>query len=112
MKDRRTARRYDLSLPVIVGPPTGNETASRTGNTRDISAQGVYFTINRDLDTDGILNFKMTLPSEATDGSEVFIKATGRIIRVDKRSGIDDEKVGVAAVFEMQEIVRRKTEIA
>ena len=112
MKDRRTARRYDLSLPVIVGPPAGSRTASQTGKTRDISARGVYFTINSDLDTNSILNFKMPLPSEATDGSEVFIKATGRVIRVDKRSGIDNEKVGVAAVFEMHEIVRSKTDVA
>ena len=108
MKDRRTARRYDLSLPVTVGPPTGSGTASRTGKTRDISARGVYFTINNDLDTDGVLNLKMTLPSEATDGSEVFIRATGKVIRVDKRSGFGDQNVGVAAVFEMHEIVRSK----
>jgi hypothetical protein len=108
MKDRRTARRYDLSLPVIVGPPTGGDTASRTGKTRDISARGVYFTTNNALDTDGVLNLKMTLPSEATDGSEVFIRATGKVIRVDKRSGFGDQNVGVAAVFEMHEIVRSK----
>jgi len=108
MKDRRTARRYDLSLPVILGPPNGSATAPRTGKTRDISARGVYFTINNDLGADGVLNLMMMLPSEATGGSEVFIRATGKVIRVDQRSGFGDQNVGVAAVFEMHEIVRGK----
>ena len=112
MKDRRTARRYELSLPVIVGPPAGNGTALRAGKTRDISAQGVYFTIDNDLNTDGVLHLKMTLPAEVTGGSEVFIKATGKVTRVDQRSGFGDHNVGVAAVFEMHEIVRGKIGIA
>ena len=105
MKDRRNARRYDLSFPVMVG--IAKEAASRTGKTRDISTHGVYFTINSDLSTGAELNLKMTLPAEVTTGdTEVFIRATGKVVRVDNLSGHSDQKVGVAAVFDMHEIVR------
>src|ERR1700686_780870 len=36
VKDRRTTRRYDLSLPVLVRTSIDSEAASRTGKTQDI----------------------------------------------------------------------------
>jgi hypothetical protein len=60
------------------------------------------------LEVDGVLNLEMTLPSETTDGSEVFIRATGKVIRVDQRSGFGEQNVGIAAAFEMHEIIRGK----
>jgi hypothetical protein len=78
MKDRRTARRYDLLLPVIVGAE---------------------------------LDLTMILPAEVTGSTEVFIRATGKVVRVDKRFGIGNQKVDVAAVFETHEIVRNKASI-
>jgi hypothetical protein len=109
MKDRRTARRYELSFAVTID----EEDSSRSGKTRDISTRGVYFTIDNDLTAGIDLDLTMALPSEgSTGGSEVFIKATGRVIRVDKRPGNVDGKIGVAAVFELPEIVRNETAIA
>jgi hypothetical protein len=112
MNDRRTTRRYELSLPVIVRAPIDKEAASRTGKTRDISTRGVYFTIDNNLCAGAELDLTMILPAEVTGGTEVFIKATGKVIRVDKRSGNGDQKVDVAAVFEMYEIVRNKAAIS
>jgi hypothetical protein len=111
MKDRRTARRYDLSLPVIVRVPIEKQTASWTGKTRDISNQGVFFTIDNDLNAGAELDLKMTLPVEVTGGTEVFIRATGKVVRVDQRFG-DGDQVGVAAVIQMHEIVRNEAAIA
>ena len=96
MQDRRIARRYDLSLPVIVRAPIDKEAASWTGKTRDISRRGVYFTIDNDLNAGAELDLKMTLPVEATGGTEVFIRATGKVVRVDKRSEDGNQKVNVA----------------
>ena len=107
MKDRRTTRRYELSLPVLVRAPIDKEAASRTGMTRDISTRGVYFTIENDFNTGAELNLKITLPAEAnTGGPEVFIKATGKVTRVDKCSGNGDRKVSVAVMFKTHEMVR------
>jgi hypothetical protein len=107
MKDRRTARRYDLFLPVIVRGSIDTESASRTGRTRDISTRGVYLTIDNNLNTGAELNLTITLPAEVTSGGpKVFLKATGKVTRVDKCSGNGDRKVSVAVKFKMHEMVR------
>jgi len=112
MNDRRTARRYDLSLPLIVRAPIYKEAAPRAGKTRDISSRSVYFTIENNLSAGAELDLTMILPAEVTGGIEVFIKATGKVVRVDKRPGNGDQKVDAAVVFEMYEIVRSEAAIA
>jgi c-di-GMP-binding flagellar brake protein YcgR len=107
MTERRTARRYDLSLPVIIRVPVEKET-SRNGKTRDISTRGVYFTIDRDLSAGAELDITLTLPSEVTRGSEVFIRAMGKVVRVEKKPENGTSRVGVAAVIERYEIIRNE----
>jgi c-di-GMP-binding flagellar brake protein YcgR len=106
MTERRTARRYDLSLPVIIRVPVERESSSRNGKTRDISTRGVYFTIDRDLGAGAELDITLTLPSEITRGSEVFIRAMGKVVRVEKKPENGSTRVGVAAVIERYEIIR------
>jgi PilZ domain len=112
MKERRTARRYDFSLPVSVRVYVENEAVSRIGKTRDISVQGVYFTIGSELNAGAELDLTITLPAEVTGATEVFIRATGEVVRVEKRSGNGGQSVGVAAMFELQEIVPNEADIA
>ena len=106
MTERRTARRYDLSLPVLVRVPVDKETSSRKGKTRDISTRGLYFTVEEDLNAGAELDITLTLPAEVTRGSEVFIRAMGKVVRVDKKPENGASRVGVAAVIERYEIVR------
>jgi c-di-GMP-binding flagellar brake protein YcgR len=108
MNERRMARRYDLSLPVIIRMPVDKDTSSRSGKTRDISTRGVYFTIDQDLDTGAELDITLTLPSEVTRGSEVFIRAMGKVVRIDKKAENGSSRVGVAAVIERYEIIRNE----
>jgi hypothetical protein len=108
MKERRATQRYDLSLPVTVRPLSPKESTCRTGKTRDISTGGLYFIINSSPDAGAELDLKLTLPSEVTGGAEVFIVATGKVVRVDKRTGVEGQPVGVAAVFRMREMVRNE----
>jgi hypothetical protein len=106
MTERRTARRYDLSLPVIIRVPVEKEISSRSGKTRDISTRGVYFTIDQDLGAGAELDITLTLPAEVTRGSEVFIRAMGKVVRIDKKPENGSARVGVAAVIERYEIIR------
>lgn len=108
MTERRTARRYDLSLPVIIRIPVEDESLSRRGKTRDISTRGVYFTLDQDLGAGAELDITLTLPSEVTRGSEVFIRAMGKVVRVDKKPENGSSRVGVAAVIERYEIIRNE----
>jgi hypothetical protein len=112
MKEHRTAPRYDLSLPISVRVPLEKGAISRTGRTRDISTRGVYFTIDKDLSAGAELDLTITLPAEVTGGTEVLIRATGKVVRVDKRRGNGEQTVGVAAEFEPHEIVRNEAAIA
>lgn len=106
MTERRTARRYDLSLPVTVRLPINREPGSHNGQTRDISTRGVYFTMQKDLAPGTEVDFTLTLPAEITRGTEVFVRAHGRVVRVDKRHDDQLPDVGVAAVIERYDIIR------
>ena len=106
MTERRMARRYDLSLPVTIRMPINREPGSHSGQTRDISTRGVYFTVPKDLVPGTELDFTLTLPAEITRGSEVFVRAHGKVLRVDKREDAGPETVGIAAVIERYDIIR------
>lgn len=109
MTERRLARRYDLALPVIVHLPVNKETP-HNGQTRDISTRGVYFTLQKDLAPGTELDFTLTLPAEITQGTEVFVRAHGRVVRVDHEAEPErpetEANVGVAAVIERYDIIR------
>jgi PilZ domain-containing protein len=107
MKDRRSARRYDLSLPVIIHAPILKGAVSRIGQTRDISTRGVYFTIENNLSVGAKLDITVPFPTELTRGNKVSIRALGEALRLEKRSENGDQMVGVAAVFEMCQIVKK-----
>ena len=108
MTERRMARRYDLSLPVIIRIPVEKEISSRNGKTRDISTRGVYFMIDQDLSAGTEIDITLTLPSEVTRGSEVFVRAMGKVVRVEKKPENSSSRVGVAAVIERYEIIRNE----
>jgi hypothetical protein len=109
MTERRMARRYDLSLPVSVRSVINREPGSHSGQTRDISTRGVYFTMHKDLAPGTEVDFTLTLPAEITRGTEVFVRAHGRVVRVDKSQEQNDHGVGVAAVIERYDIIRGET---
>ncbi|MGA8366885.1 MAG: PilZ domain-containing protein [Candidatus Acidiferrales bacterium] len=106
MTERRLARRYDLSLPMSVRLPINREPGSHSGQTRDISTRGVYFMMEKDLPTGTEVDFTLTLPMEITRGTEVFVRAHGRVVRVDKRQDDGHETIGIAAVIERYDIIR------
>lgn len=105
MAERRTARRYDLALPVIVRVPTGRA-GSRKAKTRDISTRGLYFVIDQDLEAGSELDITLTLPAEITQGGDVFVRASGRIVRVENKKEEGSSRMGVAAVIERYDILR------
>ena len=106
MSERRVAHRYDLSLPVVLrtGPARDD---LKQGETRDISTRGIYFLIDQDLSAGSEIDLTLTLPSELTHGSQVLIRATGKVVRVDPpRAGAGDSLMGVAAIMERYDITR------
>ena len=106
MTERRTTRRYDLSLPVIIRIPAERKVDSQEGKTRDISTRGLYFVIEQDLEAGSELDITLTLPAEITHGTEVFVRALGRVVRVERRMEDGTARLGVAAVIERYDIIR------
>ncbi len=106
MAERRTTRRYDLSLPVIVRVPTERATDTQKGKTRDISPRGLYFIVAQDLQAGSEIDITLTLPAEITHGTEVFVRAVGKVVRVERRTEEDSIRMGVAAVIERYDIIR------
>jgi hypothetical protein len=106
MTERRTARRYDLSLPILIRVPATQVTDLPNGKTRDISTRGLYFVIDQDMQAGSELDITLTLPGEITRGSAVLVRATGKVVRVERRREEESERLGVAAVIERYDIVR------
>jgi len=108
MNERRNARRYDLALPIMIRIPS-EATDLQSGQTRDISTRGLYFLIEQDLAAGSELDITLTLPAEITRGSEVFVRAAGKVVRVESRTEAGSARLGVAAVIERYDIVRGET---
>ena len=106
MTERRTARRYDLTLPVIIRVPAEQVADTQKGKTRDISTRGLYFVLDENLEPGSELDITLTLPAEITQGSEVFVRALGKVVRVEKRYEDGSGRMGVAAVIERYDIIR------
>jgi c-di-GMP-binding flagellar brake protein YcgR len=106
MTERRTARRYDLTLPVVIRIPTERKAETQRGKTRDISTRGLYFVIDQDLQAGSELDITLTLPAEVTKGSEVLVRAIGKVIRVEQRLEDGNTRMGVAARIERYDIIR------
>lgn len=79
---------------------------SQRGKTRDISTRGLYFVMDQDLQAGSELDITLTLPAEITQGAEVFVRASGKVVRVESRIEDGDTRMGVAAVIERYDIVR------
>jgi hypothetical protein len=100
--ERRSATRYHLSLPVTIFVPEHAEPIK--GVSQNISIRGVYFTTDHEFPEDSALDLSFTLPVEITEGTEVFVRAQGRAVRVEKEAYLG--RIGVAMIIEKYEFVR------
>jgi len=106
MTERRTARRYDLTLPISIRFAAEKIIGRQDGRTRDISTRGLYFVIDKDVDAGSELDITLTLPAEITHGADVFVRAQGKVVRVERRVEEGEPRLGVAAVIERYDIIR------
>lgn len=106
MTERRTTRRYDLTLPIIIRGHAERAADSQQGKTRDISTRGLYFVVDQNMESGSPLDITLTLPSEITRGSDVFVRASGKVVRVENRMEDGSARMGVAAVIERYDIIR------
>jgi hypothetical protein len=105
-RERRAARRYDLSLPIVVRVVPHKRSELCHGRIRDISTHGIYFISNEQFTPGAELEFTVALPVGITQGTEVWIRAHSRVLRAEERREDDTAHTGVAAVIEGIESIR------
>ncbi len=106
MNDRRTARRYDLAVPVKFEQQESAPRVEPLGCTREISRSGLYFTTDAAPEPGSMVSLTLTLPGTLTGGEEVLVEVVARIVRVEPAEATTDGRIGVAARIERYEIVR------
>ena len=99
--DRRTARRYLMSLPMRVLAPAA-QTKGLSANTRDVSYRGLYFLSENKFEVGSQIDFALTLPQKVSANGEVDIRCRGKVLRVDIGS---NGHMGVAAKIEHYEFL-------
>jgi len=101
VSERRTSRRFTMTLPLSVKTEGDKGAAEKRGETRDVSFRGLYFMIDSTMEPGAPIEFVLTLPKEITMAGDVHIRCFGQVIRVDDQNG----RRGVAARIERYEFL-------
>jgi len=108
-EERRAARRFAMALPVKVRFSEGDAVSEKSGETRDVSYRGLYFTIDADPKADSPIEFVLTLPQQITMAGDVHIRCYGRVLRTEvcdnQDHGDRPSLRGVAARIERHEFL-------
>lgn len=99
--DRRTARRFSMTLPLKVRFAAKEGVAEKNGETRDVSFRGLYFLIEASVQSGSPIEFVLTLPQQITLAGDVHIRCYARVLRVEPHNG----RQGVAARIDRYEFL-------
>ena len=105
MMERRTARRFEMRLPLVVRAEVGGPPAEAITETIDVSSRGLYFAIDKDLAPGSLVEVVLTLPKEITMTGPVQVRCQGRVVRVEAKEN-SHRRVGVAAMIDRYEFLR------
>jgi PilZ domain len=99
--DRRNARRFNMTLPVLVRFTHNGTVEEKVAHTRDVSFRGLYFLMDAPPEQGSSVEIVLTLPQQITLAGEVRIRCAARILRVEEREHIR----GVAACIDRYEFM-------
>ena len=100
--EQRTSRRFALKLPVSIRCDDG-VLREVPAETRDLSAQGVFFYTGSALSQGSKVEFTLTLPPEITLTESIRVRCRGRVVRIDSNS--NRPQSGIAAIIEQYDFV-------
>ena len=98
--DKRSTRRFALRLPVSV---RSGEDEPHEAQTRDVSARGICFYVESEIQAGSAIDFTLTLPPEITLTESIRVRCKGRVVRVE--GGSPASKMAVAAVIDEYEFL-------
>lgn len=99
--ERREARRFNLSLPLLVHFPGEQGVSESKATTRNVSFRGLYFVASAVQSADSAVEFILTLPDELTGAGDLRIRGLGRVVRTQSQDG----QTGVALRIERYEFL-------
>lgn len=99
--DRRNARRFNMSLPVLVRFTHNGNIEEKVAHTRDVSFRGLYFMMEAPPEEGSSVEIVLTLPQQITLAGEVRIRCSAKILRVEQHDSVP----GVAASIERYEFL-------
>src|ERR1700704_5420973 len=97
--ERRSLKRIPTGVPARIRTRQGIE---HSGQTRDISANGVYLYSKSRMEEGSDVELVLILPPELTSGEKCWVCCHARILRVEQGSGND---FGVAAEIRRMDIL-------
>jgi hypothetical protein len=100
-QEKRATRRFSLKLPVSIRFTNGG-IHEFSAETRDVSARGVFFYLDKKLSEGSNIEFTLTLPPEITLTDSIRVRCKGRVVRVEDGA---DERIGVGAVIDQYDFV-------
>ena len=98
--EQRTSRRFALKLPVSIRCEDG-KLREVPAETRDLSAQGVFFHAGSVISQGSKVEFVLTLPPEITLTESIRVRCRGRVVRIDSGR----PQTGMAAIIEQYDFV-------
>jgi hypothetical protein len=97
MMERRTARRFEIVVPVMCW---GSAAKCFHGRTRDLSTSGIYLIANCELEPNEWLLLLMKSPGLLPDENNSLLWAYCRVVRIEQ-TGVDGEgSIGIGAMVE------------
>jgi hypothetical protein len=107
--ERRTAQRFRIKLPMTVRWTSGTAVGEAQTESKDVSSQGVYFFLPKQVANGSPVEIILTLPHEITLAGPVRVRCLGRVHRID---GEDAGHSGVVAEIQRYEFLRSDDENA
>jgi PilZ domain len=99
--ERREARRFNLSLPLLLRFPGEQAAPESAATTRNVSFRGLYFVASSVQGADSRIEFILTLPDQLTGAGDLRIRGFGSVVRTEPQGG----QVGVALRIERYEFL-------
>jgi hypothetical protein len=100
-QERRMMRRFDMRLPATVRWEGADEFHTETQN---VSARGVFFYLDRAVESGTKLEVTLTFPPHVTLTDAVRVRFSARVIRVEPP--LPSARVGTAAMIEDYQFLR------
>lgn len=108
-KERRSAPRFRLTLPIVVHRiPLRQEADLIYGKTRDISTNGLFFTTYELVEPGTKFELSFELPFEATEDRQILVTVQASAVRIVAKPETVFEHIGIGAVIEKFQILQAR----